>query len=146
MPRISTRIPATANDLTKEKLRSFFLVTRCFLVAIGFRSTGLDVPFSRPAMMPLIFSWSVVRLIDGDTLEAIGGHLGVASVRVSHIESKALAELIKLFHEEIECFSMKLEKIVFAAGGTLTVEECFTAFPEINESEFIILLAVCQKI
>ena len=46
--------------------------------------------------------WNVLerRLIDGDTLEAIGGQLGVASVRVSHIESKALAELIKLFHEE----------------------------------------------
>ena len=78
--------------------------------------------------------WNVLerRFIDGDTLEAIGGHLGVASVRVSHIESKALAELIKLFHEEIECFSMKLEKLLTEAGGTLTVEKCFTAFPEIN--------------
>ena len=92
--------------------------------------------------------WNVLerQLVYGDSFEAIGEHLGVASIRVRHIQSNAFDELIKVFHKEIECFSIRLEKLLSDAGGILTVEECFTAFPEINETEFIILLAVCQKI
>ena len=91
--------------------------------------------------------WNVIerRLIYGDTFEDIGGRLGVANARVQHIQSKAVDELIKVFHKEIKCFSIRLEKILSEAGGTLTAEQCFAEFPEINEAEFNILFAVCQK-
>ncbi len=91
--------------------------------------------------------WYVLEglFVDGDTLEAVGGKLGTARARVSYIQSQALDELIKVFDKEIECFSIRLEKLLSEAGGTLTVEECFTTFPEINEPEFNILFEVCQK-
>lgn len=50
-----------------------------------------------------------------------------------------------MFDKEVECFSIRLEKLLTEAGGTLTIEECFAAFPEINESEFIMLLSAFQK-
>lgn len=92
--------------------------------------------------------WNVLerRLIYGDTFEDIGGRLGIANARVHHIQNKAIDELVKVFYKEIECFSIRLEKVLAAAGGTLTVEECFSKFSEINETEFIVLLAVCKKI
>ena len=91
--------------------------------------------------------WIVIerRFVYGDTLEAIGGFLGVASVRVRHIQNTALDEIIKLLHEEIECFSIKLEKLLSDAGGALTIKECLEEFPISDKAEFIILFTACQK-
>ena len=91
--------------------------------------------------------WIVLerRIIYGDTLESIGATLGAARSRVSYTQNKALDGLIRALNEEIDCFSLMLEKLLSEVGGTLTVEECFTAFPEINETDFNILFAACQK-
>lgn len=85
------------------------------------------------------------RFIYNDTPEAIGRLLGIASVGVIHSYSKAIEDIFKSFNKEVDCFSMRLEKLLSDAGRILTVEECFTAFPEINECEFNILFEVCQK-
>jgi len=86
-----------------------------------------------------------IRCIYGDSIETIGQHLRAASARVRHIQSKAFDELIKVFEQEIECFSIKLVKQLSDAGSALTIKECLTEFPEIGEVEFNIMFALCQK-
>ena len=91
--------------------------------------------------------WIVLerRVIYGDTLEDIGATLGLASVRVTHIMNRAVKNVLEQFNEDIESFSIKLEKVLVEAGGVLKIRDCLRSFTEMSENEFMILFAFCMK-
>jgi len=91
--------------------------------------------------------WNILqsRVVYGDTFNTIGANLGLANAIVRQRQSKTLDEIIKLFPEEIKCFSTKLEKLLMDTGGTLAVKKCLVAFSEISEAEFYILFMASQK-
>ena len=91
--------------------------------------------------------WLVLErhLVYRESYSHIGGaYLGVASSRVRQIENNALEKIIEKLHQEIECFSVKLEQLLVEAGGLLSVDNCVGGFPDMSEPDFNILLAACQ--
>ena len=88
--------------------------------------------------------WIVLQN-EGESLESIGAILGLARVRVKQLRSKALEVFRQAIREDIESFLMRLEELEIAEGAVPTLEKCLITFPELNEVEFNILMAICDK-